>query len=279
MTRASANILAGVVLLAAGLSAAEVRGQVMRNSSAATSGGLYGMGRVALLNGRLKGAEKAFTRCREMAEREGDRWTYLHCSLGLGQAARNLHKTTLAGEAFRAALKTAKALAAERRGDANAQEALLKAGKEFGAFSLVNGMPGEAAGAYAAAREAAMALAGQAARPARWLHEAFVCSNRIGDIQMTSGGQEQALAAYHTGLRAARKMVRLEPGEPKWKMDMARAFARLAVAGEAPAENLRKALKILDELKKGGRSVPGLDFWEERLRAALKRAGGKKKGR
>ena len=102
----------------------------------------------------------------------------------------------------------------------------------------------------------------------------------MGDVQVAQGDLAAALKSYQAGLEIAQTLVRMDPGNAEWQVDVAvscwKLGQKLGSAGGSIAQRqawLQQGLDVLQRLHREGRLAPNRQSWIgmfERALAALK---------
>lgn len=86
----------------------------------------------------------------------------------------------------------------------------------------------------------------------RWQAELATGHNRVADVQFALGRKAEALAGYRKSLEIMQALAAGGPSDPTGLWNLSLAYRQVAAMGDAPAENLSKALSILEALEKQG---------------------------
>ncbi len=102
-----------------------------------------------------------------------------------------------------------------------------------------------------------------------WQHGLSVSHNKIADVLLAAGDRTAALENYHKSLAITEKLVKDDDRVVQYLTDLIVSHYKLAKAGDAPRENLQKALGIAKKLEADGKLTEQLQGEVRLLEGAL----------
>lgn len=109
-----------------------------------------------------------------------------------------------------------------------------------------------------------------------WQRDVSVSYNKIAKVQLRDGDIASAVDSYRGSLAIRQKLASADPENAGLQRDLAWSYWRLAQYGEAPKENWRRVVDILNALDESGRLEKAdrklLPAAKKNLQAALKKA-------
>jgi hypothetical protein len=88
-----------------------------------------------------------------------------------------------------------------------------------------------------------------------------VSHGMIGDLNVSQGRLEAALASYRNSHVMWERVVNSDPGNVSWQMDLLWSHSRLAVFGDRQTERLRYVVASLKTAKENGRLTSQQELW------------------
>ena len=104
---------------------------------------------------------------------------------------------------------------------------------------------------------------------AGWQRDLSISHDRIGDVLVAQGKLGDALQAFRDSLAIAERLAKADPSNAEWQTDLVASQARLAMAGDDPAQRWRFAVASLRKLEAENKLTAAQAAWLPHAEAEL----------